>query len=144
MRAAEQQAVALHLTLNLAPLHLGGSLKALGHGLGAEALLIDALHSFACILVVHEHQRGTSREEAQQRLFLVDAIHLGHYVDAPATVARQLVVNLERAYGVNLIAKEVDAVGIFVAEAVDVEDASAQGELPRLVDIVDLAEAQRA
>ena len=55
-----------------------------------------------------------------------------------------VVVDLEGADGVDLVAKEIDTVGVFVAEGVDVEYAATKGKLAGLVDVVDLAEPQLA
>ena len=130
--------------LYLVALHLGGTLQTLGHGLRGETLLIGILDGVAHKVVVLEHQPSVGRQEAQQRLLLLDARQLRHDVYPATTLLRQLVLHLEGADGVYLVAEEVDAEGKLVTEGEDVEDAAAQGKLPRLVDVVDLVETEVA
>ena len=56
-------------------------------------------------------------------------------------VARELCLNLEGAYAVNLVAEEVDTEGVFRGVGEDVDDATTHGKLPRLIHIVDPLEA---
>ena len=66
----------------------------------------------------------------------------GHYGDFAESLLGKLRLYVERAYGVYLVVEEVEAVGKLVGVGEDVEDRSAAGELPRLVDIVDMLESQ--
>ena len=57
-------------------------------------------------------------------------------------VTAELVVHLEGADAVHLIAKEVDAVWQLVREGIDVDDAATNGKLPRLIDVIRPVEAE--
>ena len=142
--ARNDLALAAHLALYLVLLHLGGPLHALHHSLRREAFLVGAVDGIARVHIIFKYQHRVARQESQQRLLLLYAGHLGHNADALLAVARQLVLDLEGTYGVDVVAKEVYAEGVFVAEGEHVEDAAAQGELSRLVDVVNLAEAELA
>ena len=144
LRASDNLTVALHLFLNLALLHLCGFSQSLLQGLLREAVLIDAFDGFADELKVFHYQQGVAGQELQDRLFLFYGCELGHDVHAVAAFLRQLVLHLEGADGVDVVAKEVDAEWEFVAIGIDVEDGAAQGKLTRLIDIIDLAETKVA
>ena len=140
--ACGEQRLALHLLFYLLGFHLRSSLQALFHGLRRETLLIGALDGLASVVVVAEHEDGIVGQEGEQRRFLLCHAHLRHDGGLLATLLRQLILHLEGADGVDVVAEEVDAERILVAEAEYVEDAAAQGKLSGLVNVVYLAETQ--
>ena len=56
----------------------------------------------------------------------------------------QLRLNIEGAYGVNIIIEEVYAVRVLAAEGIDIDDGAANGKLPRFIDVIALHESQFA
>ena len=62
----------------------------------------------------------------------IDMIHL---------LFRELGLNIEGADSLHLISKEVNTIGIFAREGEDVEDTTAHGVLPRLIDVIDPLES---
>ena len=62
----------------------------------------------------------------------IDMIHL---------LFRELGLNIEGTDSLYLISKEVNTIGIFAREGEDVEDTTAHGVLPRLINIIDPLES---
>ena len=59
-------------------------------------------------------------------------------------ILRELILDLESTDGVDIVAEEVNAVGVFATVRIDVEDGAAQGKLSWFVDIIHLMEAEAA
>ena len=57
-------------------------------------------------------------------------------------ILRELILDLESTDGVDIVAEEVNAVGVFATVRIDVEDGAAQGKLTWFVDIIDLVETE--
>ena len=143
--AGTQHLVCLHLLLQGVLLHLCHALHALCQCLRRESLAVDAVDYLAHEEEVLHGDDGVLWQELQERCFLVaQRCHLGHYAYVLLTVARELALHLEGAYGVYLVAEEVDAVGVFAAVTEHVDDASACRELSWLVNIIDLCETEVA
>ena len=122
-----------------------GLLHTLGYGLLGETLLIGAVDGIGYKVVVLHTKDGLRRQEREQRLLvLCQACQLGHNLHLVAAVLRQLVLHLEGANAVYLVAKEVNAVGQLAAEREYVEYGAAQRKLTWFVHIVNLAEAEVA
>ena len=112
--------------------------------LRAEPFAIGLLHAVANRKQIFHDKHGILRQELQEGLLTPCPLphQLRHNGDALLTVAAELAVHLEGAYAVHLVAKEVDAVRQFMREGIDVDDAAAHSELPRLIDIIGLVEAK--
>ena len=143
--AGYQRVLRLHLLHDDMVLHLRGPFEALGDGLLRESLavgvlyhVVDERHVFHC----HERVPGQELEEAY--LLGDESGKLRHDTHAVHLLARELCLHFKGSYGIHLVAEEVNAVGVFVAERIHVEDAAPDGKLPRLVDIVHLLEAECA
>ena len=109
-RGANQLHILAHLLAHGLLLHLGEALHALGHGLPRKALVVDAGHRIAHKGKVASHQHGVLGQKRQQRhTALYEPCQLGHYLYAVARLARQLCLHLESTYGVDVVAKEIDA-----------------------------------
>ena len=61
-------------------------------------------------------------------------VEVRNYLDGIDLFLGELGLDVEDADGVDLIAKEVDTVGVFAGEREDIEDATPDGELTWLVD----------
>ena len=144
-RTARQYFIArvdlLNLIMALRALHMGKN-EAFLQGLLREALLIDALDGLANKLLVAHHQQGVLWQELQNRLLLFNGRELWHDVHAVAALLRQLVLNLEGADGVDIVAKEIKTKRKLMTVGIDIEDGATQGKLTRFIDIVNLAEAK--
>ena len=57
-------------------------------------------------------------------------------------VLRQLVFHLESTDGVDIVAEEINTVGILTTKGINVENRTAKGKLPWLIDIIHLTEAK--
>ena len=140
---AHQLVLLAHLAHDLVALLLGGSLHALGQGLGRESLVVDTPYGLRHIVEVVGHEEGVGGQETEKRHLL--AIHeFGHDLHALLHVFRELGLYVEGADGVDLIAEEVDAERILAAERVDIDDAASLAELAGLVDVVVHLEAEVA
>ena len=62
--------------------------------------------------------------------------------DGIALILRKLVFDVEGADGINLITEEIDTERIFATVGIDVEDASTNGKLPRLIDVISLLKSE--
>ena len=134
-----------HVAHYLLLLYLRRSLQALGHSLLREAVVVYLLDGRTKVEAVFHHKQSVFGQKRRKRLLLLGELRqFGHDAHLLFRVLRELVCHLERAYGVYLVAEEVDAERQLRRVRVDVDDASAHGELPRLVDIVDLLEAELA
>ena len=134
-----------HVAHYLLLLYLRSSLQALGHGLLREAVVVYLLDGRTKVETVFHHEQSVFGQKRRERLlFFCELRQFGHDAHLLFRVLRELVRHLERAYSVYLVAEEVDAERQLRRVRVDVDDASAHGELPRLVDIVDLLEAELA
>ena len=142
LRTSDDLTVALHLLLYLSRFHLCSVSQTLLHGLLREALPIDILYGLAHKLQVFRNQQGIVGQELQDGLFLLYGSQLRHDIHMVATLLRQLVLYLESADRVDLVAKEVEAERELVAIGIDVEDRAAKGKLSWLVDVVHLAETK--
>ena len=132
-----------HLTADALCLQLGSSLQLLREALGGESFLIDLLDTVVDKSKVLHHHQGILAEEVEERLLVgLQAGQLGHNLYLLPLVLRQLVLHVEGADGVYLVTEEVDAEGIFATVGIDVEDASPDGKLSRLIHIVGLLEAK--
>ena len=65
LRAGDDLCVALHLAHDLALLHLGGALHALGQCLGGESLLIGALDGLTCVQIILKDQHRLAWQESE-------------------------------------------------------------------------------
>ena len=145
LRRTGQLQLASHVVHQLLAFHLRSGLQSFGNSLRREAFLVDALHGVGDEGKVLRHQYTIVGQHLEERhLLSLGSRQFGHNLHRLTTFLRQLVLHLERADGVDFIAKEVDAERQLMAEAVDVEDASAHGKLTGLVDVVFFVESQLA
>ena len=90
-------------------------------------------------------QKCVFRKELQERnLLLGERCQLRDYLYLLQLAMRQLALHFKGADGVDVVAKEINAVGQLAAERVDVDDASTNSELPGLVNIIGLLEPEVA
>ena len=66
----------------------------------------------------------------------------GHDGDGILAAQRELGLYLEGTYAVYVIAEEVDTVGVFRRETVDIDDAAPHGKLPGFIDVVGTLETK--
>ena len=143
LRAAYERVGGRKLLHGCLLLHLCKSFKAFLHRLRRKTVAVNHVDFLAAEHKVLDHEQRIIRQEAQEGHFLINQrSHLGHYFYALTLVARQLALHLERAYGVYFVAEEVDAERIFAAEREHIYYAAAHGELPRLIHVVNLVEAE--
>ena len=57
---------------------------------------------------------------------------------------RKLILDFERADGINLLSKEIHAKRVFATEREDIEQTATHGKLARFIDIIGFGEAQLA
>ena len=145
LRRRTESPLAPHLALYLLALHLGGALKPLGESLGGETLAINARHHAAHVVEVGGNEQRIVGHELQEGHALGGSLgKFGQDVYLGLAVLGQLVLDLKGTDGINLVAEEVDAVGILARVGIDVDDAAALGILTWLIDIVDHLEPQIA
>ena len=105
--------------------------------------MADMSHLFDHPGQVFGYDNRCIRKELDQRYALRFALRetrsYGQLVDL---TARQLGANFESTHRVNLVAEEVDAIGIFARITEHVENGASHGHLPRLVHIIDTFEAE--
>ena len=113
-------------------------------GAAAQSLLANGLDTLPEPVDVAHHQHHVATHEVEQRHAIVNRLIGGVVDDAHARepLLGELRLDIKSANAVNLIAKEIDAVRVFVAEGINVEDGAAHRELPRFVDIIHLLEVQ--
>ena len=131
------------LAFNLLLFHLRGRLKLFLLGLGRETFLIGTVDSITDIEEILRHKKrviGYKREEGH--FILCRQGEFGHNLNMVALFPGQLILHLESADRVDIVAKEVYSIGVFATEGIDVEDGSTQGELTWLVDIVYFMKAE--
>ena len=107
------------------------------HRLLRKTLLIQLFYPFMHPSVVLKRQRTALGQEVEERdLIPCPTLEVRHDAHLLHLVARELRLNLKRAYAVNLIPEEVDTVGILRRIGKHVDDATTHGKLPRLIHIV--------
>ena len=110
-----------------------------------ETVGIDPVGHVAHVAQIFHHHHGVCRKEIRERHLALRAVRqFGHDDYFLLFVPRQLALHLERADAVHFVAKEIHAIGPLGRIGEHIEDAAAHGELPRLVNIVHLREAERA
>ena len=53
-----------------------------------------------------------------------------------------MILDLEGTDGIDVIAKEINTIGVFATKGIDIENGATKGILTWLVDIIDLTEAE--
>ena len=107
--AANQLCVAAQRPHDLFLLLFCGALQALCHSLLRKSFVVDACYCVGHISQIFHSHNGVGREETGQGHLLLR--HLGklwHNLHRVFLVLRQLILNVECAYGVDLVAEEVD------------------------------------
>ena len=110
-----------------------------------EAFAISLFYCFAEEQEVFRDKHsilGQEREKTFRLSSVVCCLLSSNQRNTLLPVTAELVVYLEGADAVHLIAKEVDAVWQFVREGIDVDDAATNGKLPRLIDVIRPVEAE--
>ena len=145
LRRAYQLHFLAHLLAHGLLLHLSKALHPLGHSLPREPLVVYLGNRVVHKHKVAHHEDGLCRQERKQRHTVFGhAGQLGHNLHAVAAVARELRLHFKRAYGIYLVAKEIEAERILATVRKDIEDAAAARKLARFIYVVDLAEAKVA
>ena len=137
----------LHLTVQLSfylcTLHLCGRLELFGSGLSRETFLIGTVDGVAHIEEVFRHQQHILRHEREEGdLLPCPCRQLWYDLHLFPLFPRELVLHLKGTDGVDIIAKEVDTVGIFATEGIDVEDGTTLSKLSGFVDVVHLTKTK--
>ena len=101
-----------------------GTLHALGQRLLRKTLLINAIHGIVDVQKIFCHEQRAIGQERQERHLLLGYAHFGYYLHLLSLVLRQLAVHFERADGIDVIAKEINAERQLAAERIDVEYAA--------------------
>ena len=115
-----------------------------GYGRGRHLAGGDGAHACHGVVGPSHGYHGVGRHILWQSAAAGARVYVGGDVDAVEARLRELGLDVEGAYRVNLVAEEVEAEGQLARVAEDVEDGASHGKLPRLVYIVDLAEAYLA
>ena len=144
LRTCNELRLFLHLTLYLSLFHLGSLFELLHTRLRGEALLIDTVDGIAHIMIILRHQYRILRYKREERHLIVDRHQLWYDLNLIPLFFRQLILHLKSTDTVNLLAEEIDTIGIFATERIDIEDRTTQGELTRFIDIIDLTETKLA
>ena len=121
---ADELCLLVQLHQYLVLLQFGGTLHAFGNRLLREAFLIDAVDGVADVEEVLDHYQRVCRKEREEGRPLADRVHFGHDDCLVAVVLRQLCVDLEGAYAVDVVAEKVDAQRQLAAERVDIQYAA--------------------
>ena len=88
---------------------------------------------------------GIGGQQRQERfLSCIASLEFGHYLYPIAGIERELVLYLEGADRIYLVAKEIYTIRIFATVRIDIENRATQGKLAWFVDVVDLVESQIA
>ena len=133
------------LALDVALFHLRGGLELFTLRLGREAFLIGAVDGVVDIKEVFRHEEHVVGHEREERdLLVVRHREFRHDLNLFALFTGELVLHLKGADGVDIVAEEVDTIGVFATERIDVEDGAAQSKLSWFVDVVHLVEAELA
>ena len=141
-RSRAQHVFLLHGTHDFLPFHLRGVGHPVGKSLRRETVGIDMLDDIMHKGKVLHHQDGRSGQETQERNPLTaQRRQLGNDFHSVLCALRQLVLNLESADCVNLIAEEVDAERVFAGVGKDIENAATDGKLARLIHVIRLMKA---
>ena len=125
-------------------LHLGGG-GLLGECLLGKTFVEDLLHAIAHKTEIVRHDDGALRQivgEGNEQLAFFFDFDVGNNHGLGHNGTRQLRLHLERVDTLDLIAEEVDAIGVFRRKTEDVENRTAQGVFARLVNIVFALETQ--
>ena len=105
--------LALYLTL----FHLCGILHLFHASLSGESLLIGSFYGIAHIEVILRHEDSICRHKREEsHLILTYRGQLRHYLYPILLFLRELVFNLEGAYGIDIVAEEVYTIGILARE----------------------------
>ena len=100
--------------------------------------LEDAFAHPLYILAGDDGRRGQELHERDAACLVL--AETGCNGDLCQALFRELRVDLEGAERVDLVAEEVDTIGVLGRIAEDVEDGAAHGKLPGLIDIIDALE----
>ena len=111
------------LALDVALFHLRGGLELFTLRLGREAFLVGAVDGVVDVEEVFRHEEHVVGHEREERdLFVIRHREFRHDLNLVALFMGELVLHLERTDGVDIIAKEVDAVRQLVAVGEHVKD----------------------
>ena len=125
--------------------HLGGTRQLFGERLLGKAFFIDFPHCFAHESKIFGHQDTLLGQEFEKRNAMsFQHSQLGHDFHSVAFGFRKLILDFERADGINLLSKEIHAKRIFATEREDIEQAATHGKLAGLIDVVGFDETQLA
>ena len=117
----------------------------LGECLFGKTFVEDLLHTIAHKTEIVRHNNGALRQivgEGNEQLAFFFDFDVGNNHGLGHNGTRQLRLHLERVDTLDLIAEEVDAIGVFRRKTEDVENRTAQGVFARLVNIVFAPETQ--
>ena len=123
-------------------LHLGGTLHQFCTCLSRKTFLIGTVDGITHIEIILGSQKHLVRHKREERYLLICHRELGHHLYPITLILGELILHLEGADGIYLIAKEIDAVRELTTIGIDIEDGTTQGKLTWLVDIIHLAEAK--
>ena len=130
------------LLFNLTLFHLCGTTHLFGLSLSREAFLIGTVDGIAHIEIVFGNQQSLLRQERKERHLIACSHQLRYDLHMGTLILRQLILYLKGADGVDIVAKEVDAVRIFATVGIDIEDGATHGKLAWLIDVIHLSEAK--
>jgi hypothetical protein len=75
------------------------------------------------------------------RVIFSPVVNIRYNVDLQQLAFAQLGFGVEDADGIDVIAEELDPIGLFVAKGIDIEYSAAESDLTRFVDEVGTLEA---
>ena len=142
--ATDQQTRGGKTCIDFREFHLGGG-GLFGECLFGKTFVEDLLHTIAHKTEIVRHDDGALRQivgEGNEQLAFSSTSTLGT-ITASGTTARDNCVCTSNEFDtLDLIAEEVDAIGVFRRKTEDVENRTAQGVFARLVNVVFALETQ--
>ena len=127
----------IHLTTYLLLFLLGSTSHSIVQRLWRETLVVCLTNDINNEAHIVANKHTTLWQELRKRHFLLrESSKLRHDVDFLALVGWELILNLECAYRLNLIAEEIKTERQVIRERIHIENASANSKLPRLIYII--------
>ena len=108
-------------------------------------LLEGGIDGIAHIQIILGGNDGILGQQRQERLLgSLVGLQFGHYLYPVTGIERELILNLEGAHALHVVAKKVDTIRVLATVAIHVEDRTTQRKLSGLVHVVHLVKAQLA
>ena len=130
------------LLFNLTLFHLCGTTHLLSLSLRRKTLLIGTVDGITHIEIILGNQQCLLRQKREERHLVACSHQLRHNLHMGSLILRQLILHLKGTDGVDIIAKEVDAIRVLATIGIDIEDRTTHRKLTWLIDVIHLSEAE--